>query len=457
MVFGYWRLAGTMMLLFAGAAVWPESSAAADGDLDTSFGINGLVETNVPDTAQSFVMDAVVLDDGRILLLATTGESFFSEDRVVLAAYHADGELDTSFGNGGFLQPDLSFFDVSARTLSKTTGEMVYVSAFGREAQSDSEEKGVVFRVSMAGALDPSFGTNGLQITSPGSVTAHPDGGFVVVGAFEPDSNSQIDVDIEVWKHDANGMVDSAFGSNGRAIVRFNEYRDIPFDTVVQDNGKIFIVGLAGRDRGFTGSALRGDFGLARLLAGGGADPSFGLNGQVITPTLFESYATRVSITENNNLVVAGQSQTESVGAPSVATPTIVYYRSDGSPDPAYGDQGVVYLETGAGLQGRNTHDFWSQPDGKFVLAFDEVGESNRGPGMVRLLGDGTPDSDFGDLGYALFGPQFLYFSRVQIVVADSRTIGAGLFRNSLSEFNRIGLAALTGGIAELVFSSGFE
>lgn len=444
------------LLLAGGTVLAPTGTSAADGELDTTFGINGFVETMVPNTGEASVTDAIVLNDGRILVLATTKLSFFSNSEIALAAYHPDGELDTTFGTGGFFQPDLSFDQLWTRTLSETQDGMILFSALGREKLSDPDRTGVVFQITGQGDIDTGFGSNGRQFTAPGNVTAYPDGGFLVTGSFEPDSTNRADEDIAVWKHGPGGALESAFGSNGRAVIRFGNYRDIPFDAVVQSDGRVVIVGLAGRDRGFTGGVLTGDLGIARLTEDGLADESFGLNGKVITPTLFESNGVRVALTENN-LVVAGESRTDSSSGPSVLTPTVAFYLSDGSPDVNFGDQDIVYLDTGAGLQGRMVTDFWFQPDGKFLLALDELGDNGRGPGMVRLLGNGTTDPEFGDTGYVLLGPQFLFFASGHIIVTDGRTISAGSFRNSFSESTRIGLVALTGGVAELVFTSNFE
>jgi len=77
-----------------------------DGTLDTSFGIGGLatVDGGGPDSAGQ----AVQLPNGKLLVAGTTLVPGPGSNRdFLLARFHADGALDTSFGTAGLLQTDI--------------------------------------------------------------------------------------------------------------------------------------------------------------------------------------------------------------------------------------------------------------------------------------------------------------------------------------------------------------
>ena len=79
----------------------------ADGSLDTSFGTNGTVTTDI--SCRGLAAAAVQPDDGIMLLGCkwSGGEDAAADNwEVVLEHYSADGRLDTSFGVGGTVSTD---------------------------------------------------------------------------------------------------------------------------------------------------------------------------------------------------------------------------------------------------------------------------------------------------------------------------------------------------------------
>ena len=72
-----------------------------DGDLDTSFGDGGTVATDILlGGVSTAAHSALLLESGKILVAGTSGQD------VLVVRYHNNGEVDTSFGNGGVLQVD---------------------------------------------------------------------------------------------------------------------------------------------------------------------------------------------------------------------------------------------------------------------------------------------------------------------------------------------------------------
>ena len=77
----------------------------SDGSLDTTFGVEGRVTTSFG-SGDAFGTAAVLQPDGRIIVVGQnlTPDSGFN---FALARYHSDGSLDTGFGDNGTISTDL--------------------------------------------------------------------------------------------------------------------------------------------------------------------------------------------------------------------------------------------------------------------------------------------------------------------------------------------------------------
>src|SRR6185503_3388312 len=105
--FGAMEYGGSVMVLVDGRLVLAGVANVdfalvrylSDGTLDTSFGIGGLatVDGGGPDSAGQ----AVQLPNGKLLVAGTTSVPPGSNRDFLLARFHADGALDTSFGSAG--------------------------------------------------------------------------------------------------------------------------------------------------------------------------------------------------------------------------------------------------------------------------------------------------------------------------------------------------------------------
>lgn len=99
---------------------------AAPRDLDLSFGNEGVVTTRCVDDSGTWLhscsdLDLAIQTDGKMVVGGGTS----------LTRYNADGSLDNSFGNGGFVdEPDPDSF-MSAFAL-QPDGKIVTVGLFGK-------------------------------------------------------------------------------------------------------------------------------------------------------------------------------------------------------------------------------------------------------------------------------------------------------------------------------------
>lgn len=155
----------------------------ADGSLDTTFGIDGIVELSVAEHGDRHMGNSVLLEaDGRIVVAGSR------DDQVMVLRLLPDGSPDDAFGTSGFFVGSETF-DFSddysgARTslLRTTTG--------GYRVTASNLAGCQVLALTDSGALDNSFGTAGLATvamqsglsTYCNSMAAQPDDRILVAG-----------------------------------------------------------------------------------------------------------------------------------------------------------------------------------------------------------------------------------------------------------------------------------
>jgi uncharacterized delta-60 repeat protein len=132
----------------------------ADGAPDPSFDGDGLVVSDFGfiETGRS----VIVLGDGRLVLGGYRGAPSLSD--FALVRYLADGKLDTSFGTGGLATADAGGQEIAGQVIELPNAKYFLV---GRTA-----EDFLLARFHTDGGLDTSFGTGGfLQTSFPGSLS----------------------------------------------------------------------------------------------------------------------------------------------------------------------------------------------------------------------------------------------------------------------------------------------
>ena len=79
------------------------TSLEADGTFNNSFGTNGILEPNFGSQLESSAFNIFQQTDGKILLAGAETQYTGNIDRQILVRFLADGNLDTSFGNNGMV------------------------------------------------------------------------------------------------------------------------------------------------------------------------------------------------------------------------------------------------------------------------------------------------------------------------------------------------------------------
>ncbi len=240
------------------------------GQLDPGFGRHGVVVT--PLSAGMIDFEKIVLSGRQIVAAGLTTNS---ASNVALARYNANGQLDRSFGHGGYAFPNLPAVMGVAMPASGLA-----VQRDGKLVAGYGFESGPGFalvRLNRNGRLDSSFGTNGLAsadiaggagsglgpLELPGAVAVQPDGKIVEAGWYSVNA-PEIGA---IVRYQADGSLDPAFGTGGIArLDQSSRGLDVRFsDLAVQRDGNLLAVGSLAPQR--SPSARTSHILVARFLA----------------------------------------------------------------------------------------------------------------------------------------------------------------------------------------------
>jgi uncharacterized delta-60 repeat protein len=236
--------------------------------------------------------------------------------------------------------------------------------------------------------IDPSFGDNGVALTSPpagqsyyaGDAVTQPDGKLLLGIGSSVVSNTHF----PLARFDASGKLDTSFGDNGWALInamparRFNGG-----DIELQSDGRILVFGTQ-----FDFNTYDHKFALARYKVDGTPEIEFGSYGVAITDTPYTepgfisaAQAASVTLAPEGKIVVSGASG---------AYWTVARYLSNGALDITFDGDGLKNV----GLIGL-AQVVKVQPDGKIIVA----GNSDNHIAVARLNVDGSFDTSFGGAG----------------------------------------------------------
>jgi uncharacterized delta-60 repeat protein len=235
-----------------------------NGAADSSFGPGGTrkVLATGESTPSSERGSLALTADGKVVVAIT------DNGKLVLARLNADGSSDGGFGVGGVARADLGVPVDRVKVAVQADGRIVV----GAEPQSGyGGDAVIVARYTAQGGPDPSFNSGAPHVTSLGSGL----GGFALSGASRlllagPRCCSAVGRSIHLARLDESGRFDSEFGRQGQVFVDDVANGVGVGALVVRPDGRIYVAGLGRRD---------GDAFVLRLLSSGKLDRKFGHRG----------------------------------------------------------------------------------------------------------------------------------------------------------------------------------
>ncbi len=355
-----------------------------DGTLDQSFGTSGVALTPVG-TIEDKAFSLKLRPDGKFIAAGSSFSSSSSRDFAIVG-YIANGGPDPSIGFPGRITTALrTSLDAANDVVIQPDGKIIAVGS----SRSNNFDDFAICRYNPDGYLDRTFASSGRVVLSLNAqhdaalaVALQPDG-KILIGGYSGSTNS----DLAIVRYNANGSLDSTFGSNGRVIRSVSTGTDIVHDIKVQPNGSIVVAGV---------STVNGstDLTLARFTSNGSQDLSFDFDG-IATTTLTDGAdrARKLEILSNGKILVAADS-TALTGNSDLA---LVRFNSDGSLDNSFGNGGKAIRSTSS--ENEEIFDMALQPDEKILVTGSTSGDTGQRVLVARFFPDGTIDASFGLAG----------------------------------------------------------
>ncbi len=363
----------------------PYPVRAADGDIDTGFGNNGVVLTDFIPGADNQGEAVVIQPDGKIV----AGGNALTDDSVsgVLARFNLNGSLDTSFGSQGKVIVD-NFAGIDVLAL-QSDGKLVAGGGAGSGV--------ALLRFNPDGGLDANFGSGGKVTTGGMSILAlaiQPDSKIVAGGVRNKRASDAYT--FGVMRFNPDGSLDEGFGSGGVVTADFGSDFAVAISLVLQSDGKIVAAGKADvRSAPGSATSLVNAFAIARFNLNGSLDAGFGVGGLVTTQFTQAEVHAVVTLEEGKILALGRDTQ---AGGDYLAT---TRYNGDGTLDLSFGSRGKLaspfFVENGGRLK-----TVEMAPDGSLVAAGRAIDPAKGGPGglaLARYHNDGTADLSFGTGG----------------------------------------------------------
>jgi len=327
------------------------------------------------------------------------GTAATDDVRTVVAHFTASGDLDTSFGTGGFYTNNFSVGtngELARGIALQSDGKIVIGLTIEHAGATDMRDRDfAVARLLPNGTLDASFGTAGVAVLdlSPGLLDGTTYRRDVPWGLAIDATNrilvsgqrvrtGELDTDFAIARLTPNGTLDASFATAGVFSLDIGEANATAKGVTIAADGSIYGDGYytAVGSSVITAVTYKLDTNGALVAAFGGGD---GIYTEAVLAIMTEIYATGV---QGSNLVTAGY------GRATGTTNDFLSLRinaTTGVRDTTYGGRGYALLDTGWPL-GDNARSLVVLPDNRVML-------------LGQLRGPVTADAPMGDQDAALW------------------------------------------------------
>ena len=320
------RRAAIAALMATSALALGTPARAEQVSRDPSFAGGGGVFTVDWDNAIDQPVDVVVQPDGKIVVAGWAHVA--GDDDIEVLRFNADGSVDETFGtsgeyfydNGSSERPNAIALQADGKILVATNAGLIRLNADGTE--------------------DTAFGNDGMLAVNSISVydvLPQADGSFVVVASVA--SGGDRAVDILIARYTSAGNLDTTFGTNGQTAFDSGGYNwyDSPRQVVQLSDGAFLVAGNRST-ASFSGNPPSYTMAV-RFTASGHVDTAFNSTGWVafdFVDSQISAEEGRFAVADADGAAVLGAYLYHDGGA-------LVRLLPDGSLDPGFGDEGVVF------------------------------------------------------------------------------------------------------------------
>lgn len=348
----------------------------ADGTIDPTFAFDGDTWTSIGTTRDESYAIAVQPDDKSLIAGFTDGGP---RDDMSLIRFNTDGTLDGTFGPG----TGMAYYWYGLHGTSNSQARDIALLPDGKILLAGSTNTGgtvdfAVVRANADGTLDSGFGTGGVVYTPMGSgngganaIAVQPDGKIVVAGYADLGAG---DFDFALARYNSDGSLDSGFDGDGVQTTDFGS-DDYVNSIAVRPDGTILAAGYS--EPGSLEHSV-----IARYTAAGALDGSFGVGGAVHTYLPGgETRANALTLQNNDKFIVTGFFYDGTYTDYFVAQ-----YGASGVLDTTFDGDGT--FTTGNASDDEHGNAIIVQPDGKIVVAGTAQAGGLNDFSLLRLAGE---------------------------------------------------------------------
>lgn len=396
--------------LLLGACSLQAAAQGGSGKLDPGYGVGGRALVGHPrsglNLTDRIALVSAIDAQGRVLHGGQANAANGVDDIATVVRFTANGQHDTSFGAGGYVELESPVADGSSQVTALAVdaqGGVLVVYSYSGELVGNAVRSRLC-RLRDNGSIDPEFGNGGCSLInfsnqgvqeSTRDMAVDADGDIFVLGNTDATNPRKLGI----ARFESDGTRDTCFGdlacqSGGivtRDLALFDSHSGGDQMALTPD-GRIAI-SLWGRVDG----DMNADWWVLRLTSGGAIDTDFSGDGYAPAGFAFDfvSFPDDIVVRPNGRIVLAGNGS---------GILELFQFTTAGAPDGGFGVGGHastwitdVNPSRGARLA--------LQEDGKLLIAGIDMAESGGfRAGVIRLLTNGTHDPQFGFQGRRFIG-----------------------------------------------------
>lgn len=383
-------------ILFALACLLSAAASAQDGQIDTAYGVDGVVP-NLPQARPIRLADLAVTPSDEAVYVGWSGRT---ETEAFIGRVTEAGTSDAAFGTDGHVVIPVDGTSESLRAVAVRADG--HVLATGQAASSDGsapptnlltvqlDSRGEVGTVAVLNLGESARG-DGVAISEAGA--------YLAVSLLDSQSCGIVRLDPE-------GALDATFGAAGLIVLSVGAPCEAA-DVALTDAG----VALAGTLDEGTGTVF-----VAQITLNGTLDTDFGVDG--LARLSFDSSrnkASSLAVAPGGELVIGGLSRKG-----STVGPLLLRLDHTGAPLDSFGHRGMYWSATAP------ENGMYAEPPGVAALPDGRVVFATTTSPTVRLtVGGVTPDGerdlDFGTDGFTTAGSSVSNYSYGRAIAVDSK------------------------------------
>jgi uncharacterized delta-60 repeat protein len=414
----------------------PYTPPPGAGDLDTSFGCLGQA-TYAVSNVEVMVRALAVQTGDKVIAAGETYNLATNNHNVWVTRYTADGKLDPTFATNGVFSQDFSYplggAESAEAVVVQPNGSIVLGGGYWRE--DNTARKAFLIRLLPDGALDPSFCTGGIVLTTAMTYVRAlqvQDSG-AIAAAGERCTGKEATCVATVGRYSGtDGTADPSFGVEGVLTTKLGG----------MSSAHAYGAAVAGNDVVIGGSTQGGvpgsDLGLARYSTG--LDTTFGASGIVHLDGAPEEAVRAIATVGNGS---SGFLLAETV-APTATTEQFILSRINALGSPVWNFGFLGRAVDGFAGHGASAYALTLSPTGQVVAvgsARDALGRNRIA--VTRMSGTGQIDNAFSDDGNVMLTAGGEEAVGTAVVLASTGRIVVGGWSRTASGSKRAVLVRL--------------